>query len=464
MAASLAQIGIEVLHPGDAAYAARQESYWSMLAKTPTPAFILRPKSQQEVSDAVKALCSTECKFAIRSGGHTQYAGANNINGDGVTLDLGLLDGVYFDKESETVNLGPGGRWAHVYGQLAKHSRVVSGGRDGNVGVGGIVLGGGYTFFAAKRGFACDDVVAFDVVLADGTSVTADAVNHTDLFKALKGGSNNFGVVTNITMNAIESDKIWGGLNFFPKQVEPDAIAALVDFTANCSKDEDSHILFFFTYLAYVQIAGVERAPAYAKFLKIPATMDTTKMTTVAAVVSEYDIAPQGYYNTFFTLSVKNDPVIVAKTSELHDNLVEELLAFIPEGDFITQCLVQPLPRHYGQKSAATNIGNIMGVENQPVDGLMFVAVVMVKTPEQNSFAYEKVRAWVEALRAFASNIENGILPWLYMNYADKSQPVLQSYGPDNVRRMKQVAAKYDPKGVFQRLCPGGFKLADVNE
>jgi hypothetical protein len=105
-----------------------------------------------------------------------------------------------------------------------------------------------------------------------------------------------------------------------------------------------------------------------------------------------------------------------------------------------------------------------MGVEKQPVDGLLFVAVVMVKTPEQEAFAYAKVQNWVDELKAFASRIENGVLPWVYMNYADKSQAVLQSYGAENIRRMRDVAAKYDPHQVFQKLCPGGFKLGDVGE
>lgn len=100
-----------------------------------------------------------------------------------------------------------------------------------------------------------------------------------------------------------------------------------------------------------------------------------------------------------------------------------------------------------------------MGVENQPVDGLLFVAVVMVKTPEQEVFAYPRVQAWVEALKAFAGTIENGILPWVYLNYADKTQHVLRSYGLQNVAKMREVAARYDPQRVFQELCPGGFKL-----
>lgn len=247
-AEALSSAGVEVLLPADPEFTTRQASYWSNTAKAVTPSCIARPRSAQEVSAAVRALVAAEIPFAVRSGGHTQWAGASSIDG-GATLDLGLLDWTRYDGASETVDIGPGARWRQVYGALRPHRRVVSGGRDGNVGVAGVVLGGGYTFYAARRGFACDDVVAFEVALADGRIVTADAGGHcADLFAALKGGSNNFGVVTNVRMNAIGSDRIWGGLNFFPKQLTSEATQALVHFTDHVNEDEDSHLLFFFTY------------------------------------------------------------------------------------------------------------------------------------------------------------------------------------------------------------------------
>lgn len=105
-----------------------------------------------------------------------------------------------------------------------------------------------------------------------------------------------------------------------------------------------------------------------------------------------------------------------------------------------------------------------MGVERQTRNGIMFTASVMVRTPEQEAFAYPKLKAWVESVREYAANdIEGGgNFEWVYLNYADKSQDPLSTYGIDNIRFMKEVAAKYDPDRVFQNLCPGGFKISDV--
>lgn len=153
----------------------------------------------------------------------------------------------------------------------------------------------------------------------------------------------------------------------------------------------------------------------------------------------------------------------MTKAAELHEVLVEELKAFIPDGDFWTQCLFQPLPKLFGERSAAAG-GNAMGVERQRVDGLLFQASAMVRTPEQEAFVYPKIKAWLDAVKDFAATIDGGgLLDWTYLNYADKSQDPLGSYGEENVRRLQAIAMKYDPAQVFQQLYPGGFKISHVN-
>jgi hypothetical protein len=153
----------------------------------------------------------------------------------------------------------------------------------------------------------------------------------------------------------------------------------------------------------------------------------------------------------------------MAKATELHDQLVEELKAFVPDGDFTTQCVFQPLPTLFGQRSVEAG-GNAMGVEKQAHDGVLFLATTMMRTPEQEAFAYPKVKAWIEAVKKFASTIEGGNLEWTYLNYADRSQDPIKSYGKESIKKMREVAAKYDPRQVFQKLCPGGYKISDVKD
>jgi len=95
--------------------------------------------------------------------------------------------------------------------------------------------------------------------------------------------------------------------------------------------------------------------------------------------------------DTFHIACFKNDTRIIAKASELHDTLVEELKAFIPDGSFVTQCLFQPLSKLIGQRSAEAG-GTVMGVEHQKHNDLLFTAVVMVKTAEQDAIVYPKIK------------------------------------------------------------------------
>lgn len=295
---------IQVLRPGDQEYKERQNSFWSLYSKV-EPACIVCPKSSSEVSIILKALVDAGQQFAVRSGGHTQWVGANNIEG-GVTIDLQYLNWTRFDKNTDTIDLGPGARWKEVYAELATHGRVVAGGRNGKVGVGGLLLGGGMSFFTGSRGFACDDVLSYEVVLADGRIITAEANNdHQDLFVALKGGSGNFGIVTNFKMECFVREKIWGGLRILSKDNTDEALQALENFTSHASEDVDSNLLLFIAYMpdqkdivvieALVQVNAVENAPAYSKLTAIPSVMDMCRMTTVKDLVSEYDPVPSGW-------------------------------------------------------------------------------------------------------------------------------------------------------------------------
>ncbi|KAI0967871.1 hypothetical protein F4678DRAFT_482894 [Xylaria arbuscula] len=463
----------DILLPSDAAFAERQSSYFSCNARGLHPAGIIQPKTAQEVSNVVQSLVAAKVPFAVRSGGHTSWPGSNTIGPEGVTIDLGRMDWVKVleneQGEKKEVSLGPGNRWGKVYASLAEQGLTIAGGREGHVGVAGLILGGGMAFFTARYGLACDNLCEVEIILADGRIVNARREGeHADLFRALKGGSNNFGIVANFKMRALPVPAVWAGLTVHPKKATPDAILALESFTNDVSKDVDSNLLCLFTYLdivvlgALIQIAGVENAPAYEKWLQMPTISSTCKKTTVPQVVMDFEQA-QNYYNTWFTSTFKNDTRIVAKAAELHEILVEKLKTFIPDGDFVTQCLFQPFPKLFGQLSVKTG-GNVLGIDRQVHNGLLWLAIAQVRTAEQEKYAYSLVREWVHSVREFAATIDDGEgnLPWTYLNYADKTQDPLSSYGLENVVKMKEVAAKYDPQGVFQTLCPGGFKLSAV--
>jgi hypothetical protein len=163
----------------------------------------------------------------------------------------------------------------------------------------------------------------------------------------------------------------------------------------------------------------------------------------------------------WFTATFKNDARIITQASDLHNKLVEELRVFIPNGDFVTQCMFQPLPAIFGQRTVEAG-GNMLGLDRQKDNGILFLAVAMVRTPEQDAFVRPKVQAWIQGVKDFAATIKGGQHDLTFLCYSDGSQSPLASYGLENVKKMKEVAIKYDPAQVFQKLVPGGFKISKV--
>ncbi|OTB01787.1 hypothetical protein M426DRAFT_14093 [Hypoxylon sp. CI-4A] len=164
--------------------------------------------------------------------------------------------------------------------------------------------------------------------------------------------------------------------------------------------------------------------------------MNNFKTTTLQEILA-YSSLPPNYYNIWFTLTIKNDASILLKAAELHNKMAKELQAGIPDQDFTSHVAFQPTPLLYVQQSHAVNSGgNVLDLKQNTHDAILIHASVSVRTAELEAWARPKVRALVEGVRSFASDIEGGVMPWLYLNYAHPSQKVLESYGQENVHRI----------------------------
>lgn len=109
------------------------------------------------------------------------------------------------------------------------------------VGVAGLILGGGISHFANKLGWACDNVASFELVTASGFPITASPTSYSDLYWALRGGSSNFGIVTNFKLNAFPQGDLWGGQRIYMEDSLPKVLDAINEFAINGSpKDLDA--------------------------------------------------------------------------------------------------------------------------------------------------------------------------------------------------------------------------------
>jgi FAD/FMN-containing dehydrogenase len=182
-------------------YLTEQQNYWSTGCSALKPSCILYPTSASEVATIVQILNDNNETFAVKSGGHNPNEGFSSIQ-SGPLISTKQLNEVTFDPASMTVRVGPGNDWQDVHKALEGTNVTVVGGRIGEVGVGGYVVGGGLSFLSTQYGWAANNIVSFEVVLANATIVTASNTTHPDLYRALKGGGNNYGIVTAYNMIA----------------------------------------------------------------------------------------------------------------------------------------------------------------------------------------------------------------------------------------------------------------------
>ncbi|OAL56655.1 FAD-binding domain-containing protein [Pyrenochaeta sp. DS3sAY3a] len=211
-------------------YTTEQNNYWSTGCGALKPSCILFPNTADEVAVIVGVLHDNNETFAVKSGGHNPNEGFSSIQG-GPLISTKYLNEVVFDPASMTVRVGPGNDWQDVHKALETTGVTVVGGRLGDVGVGGYVVGGGLSFLSSQYGWAANNIVEFEVVLANASIVTASASSNPDLYKALKGGGNNYGIVTAYTMIAHPMGQIWGGNLIFLGNKTTQILAAVRTFT-----------------------------------------------------------------------------------------------------------------------------------------------------------------------------------------------------------------------------------------
>jgi FAD/FMN-containing dehydrogenase len=221
-----AQMRGEIIQPGDEGYEAARRVYNAMIDKH--PALITRCADVADVIYAVNFGRENNLTVAVRGGSHNG-PGFGTCD-DGLVIDLSRLHDIRVDAAAKTVRVGGGCVWGDVDHTTHPFSLAVPGGLVSTTGVGGLTLGGGIGHLVRKHGLAIDNLLSVDMVLADGSFVTASADENADLFWAVRGGGGNFGVVTSFLFKANSVHTVYGGPMIWPLEVAPDLLHFWQDF------------------------------------------------------------------------------------------------------------------------------------------------------------------------------------------------------------------------------------------
>ena len=206
------------------------------------PLLIARCASGDDVARAIAFAKTHDVPLAIRGGGHNG-GGLGSVD-DGVVADLSLLRSVSVDPESRTVKVGGGCTWDEVDAATHEHGLAVPCGIISTTGVGGLTLGGGIGHLTRGYGLTIDNLLAAQVVLADGQQVTASADENADLFWALRGGGGNFGVVTEFTFQAHPVSDVVGGPTLWPLEQTDEVLSAYREFLPTLSRNATGFFAF----------------------------------------------------------------------------------------------------------------------------------------------------------------------------------------------------------------------------
>jgi FAD/FMN-containing dehydrogenase len=230
----------ELTRPGDRQYDRVRAVHNASIDRR--PAGIARCVDVADVLTCVRAARRHDLLVAVRCGGHN--AAGLGVADEALVVDLGGMRGVRVDPEARTVTVDGGCTWGdvdhatHAFG-LATPSGIIS-----TTGVGGLTLGGGIGHLTRHYGLSIDNLVSADVVLADGSFVTASADTHSDLFWALRGGGGNFGIVTSFTFRCHPVSTVIAGPVFHPLEDSAEVLRWYREFLPQAPRELNGFFLF----------------------------------------------------------------------------------------------------------------------------------------------------------------------------------------------------------------------------
>ncbi|WP_343674852.1 FAD-binding oxidoreductase [Paraburkholderia heleia] len=209
------------LQPGDAAYEEARQIWNAMIERR--PALIVRCRGCADVRQAVALARESGLPLAVRGGGHN-IAGSALCDG-GIVIDLSPMKSVRVEPAARRAYVEPGATLHDFDHEAQAFGLATPLGINSTTGVAGLTLGGGFGWLSRRFGMSVDNLVAADVVTADGNLLRASAKENTDLFWALRGGGGNFGVVTmfEFSLHAV-GPEIYGGLVVLPFDAAKEAL------------------------------------------------------------------------------------------------------------------------------------------------------------------------------------------------------------------------------------------------
>jgi FAD/FMN-containing dehydrogenase len=434
----------EAIQPGDANYDEARKLYNGMIDKR--PALIVRCVDAADVIACVNYARENGILLAVRGGGHNG-PGLGSCDG-GLVIDLSRMRGVRVDPAAKAAQVSGGCVWGdvdhatHPFG-LAAASGIIS-----TTGVGGLTLGGGIGHLSRKYGLTIDNLTAVDMVLADGSFVTADENQNEDLFWAVRGGGGNFGVVTAFTFRLHPVHTVTAGPMFWALEDAPEVMKRYEAFITGAPEDVNG----FFAFLT------VPPVPLFPQELHMRTVCGVVWCSTADPERTGEVLRPIGQWPK--TLLTGLGPMPFPVLQSLFDGLYTPGLQWYWKADFVDHLSDEAITEHVKYGSALPTMFSTMHL--YPING-----AVHRKGESETAFHYRNSK-WAEVIVGVDPDPANKdkITNWAreyweavhpysaggaYVNFMMEEGParVEATYGA-NYARLRRVKAKYDPGNLFR--------------
>jgi FAD/FMN-containing dehydrogenase len=428
-----------LITPADAGYDEARRVHNGLIDRR--PALIVRCQNAADVAAAITFAADEGLDLSVRGGGHN-VAGRAVLDG-GLMIDLSPMKDVTVDPEAMTVRAQGGVLWGELNAAAAEHGLATTGGAISSTGVAGLTLGGGLGWLMAKYGLAADNLLAVELVTADGEIVDVTAESHPDLFWALRGGGGNFGVAASLTYRLHELDMITGGLIAHPLDAGPEMLRFYREACEGASDD-------LTVFAALTHAPDGSGVPLAAMIVCHTGTPDE----------AERDLAPYKEWGTPLVVEVGLMPYPVMNTliddgfptgslnywlssfaSGLPDGLIDTVVSrFATTPSPMTNVVLE----HF--HGAVTRVGPADTAVPHREEGWNLALTGVWLDPADNEANIAWTRETHAALKEHLTDRR-----WLNYLADDQGEDAIRgAYGP-NYDRLVEVKRRYDPRNVFHQ-------------
>ncbi|KAI4595973.1 hypothetical protein KJ359_006265 [Pestalotiopsis sp. 9143b] len=407
------------------------------------------------------------CQFAVKGGGHSRSPNDSKSAG-GVTIDLGRIVDVAVAADRNSARLGGGLDLQQAFRALEAYNVSFPGGRVGSVGVGGFTLGGGSSPFSPRHGWALDNVLEYEIVLANGTISCASETVNSGLYWALRGGSNNFGIVTAFTFETFPQGQVYNGASSYGRNQTEQVLDKVYNLFASPAALSDLSMGYdlYYSYSASTDSFSMRGIQRYAEpvvnasvFADINTISTLTRTQTIGYMSELVSNPPLGTIRHWFgTVSIRPSREMMSRAISIFEEEVQKIQTVAGLSPNFVSYTLHP----NAISKMKIRGGNALGIDlDEP---LILILISTDWTSSDGDAAVESMTTTVLDRIAAAAQDLQVYHPYMYVNYAYAGQAdrVFSGYGEENHQRLMEIQASVDPDGVFTSggLWRGFMKLS----